>query len=613
VTTSTDRELYRVFDRSPIGMYRSTEDGRFLYVNPALATMLGYTVDELLAINLDRDVHADPEARAAWIAGHRGRGVIDAEAQWRRRDGQLRTVRVYGHVTEDAGGVSFDASVLDVTDFAMANLELRRQREELERTTSTLQLVLRQMPALYWIVDRDLRVLRTGGAVEEVLGYSPDKFVGATMPSIHAYEPGSVDPTEQHQRAQRGEFVSYVTEYRKKQLTVTLGPYRVDGEIIGVIGTALDVTMSRALERRMVDAQRAESLGVLAGGLAHDFNNLLVAILGNADLALREIKPGTPGRASVENVRTASLRAAELTDQLLAYAGRGPLASTRVDLAPIVSELVRISAPTIPPNVGVELQIPGDLAIRGDASQIRQVVLNLLTNAREVFGDAHGTITITAQQVRHDGMPDPDDILTATTGAYVMLELADDGPGMDRETRRRIFEPFFTTKPVGHGLGLAAVLGIVRAHGGGLRVSSSLGGGARFQVLWPSTVTPLTIGTVAQPTRNVLVIDDEDLVRDVVARMIEDLGYHAVTAADGATGLAIVEAQRIDAALVDLSMPLMGGAEVIARLRRAHPAIPIVLCTGYDRDRNGPVDADGYLPKPFRIEALEQMLARLLG
>ncbi len=614
MTTPTNRELYRLFDRSPIGMYRSTEDGKFLYVNPALASMLGYTVDELLAVNLNRDIHVDPEVRGRWIVANREHGVIDGEhAQWRRRDGQLRTVRVYGHVNEDESSASFDASVLDVTEIEQTNVELRRQREELERTTSTLQLVLRQIPALYWIVDRELRVMRTGGAVEEVLGYAPDRFVGVTMPSIHAHDPGTIDPTEQHHRALRGEIVSYVTEYRKKQLTVTLGPYRTGGEIVGVIGTALDVTTTRALERRMVDAQRAESLGVLAGGLAHDFNNLLVAILGNADLALREVKPGAPGRMSVENIRTASLRAAELTDQLLTYAGHGAVAGTRVELAPIVTEIVRISAPTIPTNIGVELQIPVDLAIRGDASQIRQVVLNLLTNAREAFGTAHGTITITARQVRHDGLPDPDDILTATTGAYVMLELADDGPGMDRETRRRIFEPFFTTKAVGHGLGLAAVLGIIRAHGGGLRLSSTPGGGARFQVLWPSTVTPLTIGAVATAARTVLVIDDEDLVRDVVARMIEDLGYHALTAPDGSAGLAMVDAHSVDAVLVDLTMPFMSGAEVVARLRRTRPAMPIVLCTGYDRDRNGPVDADGYLPKPFRIEALEQTLARLLG
>jgi CheY-like chemotaxis protein len=185
---------------------------------------------------------------------------------------------------------------------------------------------------------------------------------------------------------------------------------------------------------------------------------------------------------------------------------------------------------------------------------------------------------------------------------------------MDAETRRHVFEPFFTTKQTGHGLGLAALLGIVRAHGGGLELTSAPGYGARFCVYWPAAAT-MPMRAMSEPPATaltVLIIDDEDLVRDVVARMIEDLGYAAVTARDGVTGLDMIERGPVDAVLVDMTMPVMSGDEVIAALRKRHPNLPVVLCSGYDRASRGPVTADAYLPKPFRIEVLERTLAKLL-
>jgi len=596
-------------------MYRSTEAGQFVYVNAALAKMLGYTIDELMAVNLNTDIYVDAAHRPRMIAEYRARGVIDGvRVHWKSRDGRTLIVRLYGHIVEDeSGAASFDASVLDVTAIEAANARLVSQAAEVARTATILDIVVNQMPAIYWLVDRDLRILRTGGAVREILGYAPDKYLGVTLHEVYRDDPGDTNPVEVHQRALAGETVMYTAEYRGKQLAMTLSPHRADGAIQGVIGTCIDVTASRVLERRMVDAQHAESLGVLAGGLAHDFNNLLVAILGNADLGLRDTTPGAPGHTALENIRFASLRAAELTDQLLAYAGRGGVSATRVVPRGVVDELLRISAPTMPPNVEVVVDIPEALAIRGDAPQFRQVVLNLINNARDALGEDRGTIAITGRLVRRDSSVDPDDVITASPGTYVELEIADNGPGFDSETRRRIFEPFFTTKPTGHGLGLAAVLGIVRSHEGGLRVVSTPGHGTRFLVQWPSISASCEQPAVVPPAaRTVLVIDDEQLVRDVLARMLEELGYAAVTAADGQAGLEVVERQAIDAVLVDMTMPRMSGAEVITALRAQRPTLPIVLCTGFDRDRRGPVQADAYLPKPFRIEALEQMLAKLL-
>lgn len=360
----------------------------------------------------------------------------------------------------------------------------------------------------------------------------------------------------------------------------------------------------------MVETQRAQSLGLLAAGLAHDFNNLLVAVLGNADLALREIPADKPGRCAIENIRIAGLRAAELTDQLLAYAGRGGAGTTRIEPLGIVDELLRIFAPSLPAHAEILVDIPARLALRGDPAQLRQVLLNLISNARDALGTRSGTITVSAELVQIVD-EDPDDTLAAPPGNYVALRVGDSGPGMNAETRKKMFEPFFTTKQTGHGLGLAAVVGIIRTHGGGIRVRSTPGQGTEVTVFWPAAVTaPIAVVSSPASSPTVLVIDDEALVRDVVARMVEDLGYAAMTAADGPSGIDLAE--RADAVLVDLSMPQMSGADVVAALRQKRPGLPVVVCSGYDRDSRGPIQADAYLPKPFRIDALERTLAKLL-
>jgi two-component system, cell cycle sensor histidine kinase and response regulator CckA len=492
--------------------------------------------------------------------------------------------------------------------------ELRRQRESAEATFTILEQVMRQMPALYWVVDRELNIVGAGGETLGITGYGNESIAFKTIYDVAAADPMDTDTVANHKRAITGETVVVETNYRGKFLATVIGPYRRGNEIVGAIGTSIDVTPWRLLERRMVDAQRAESLGVLAGGLAHDFNNLLVAVLGNADLGLREIGEAKTPRTALENIRTAGLRAAELTEQLLAYAGRGGAGTTRVEPGLLVEELLRIIAPSVPNDIKVTTDVPLKLAVRGDPAQLRQVLLNLINNARDALAGRGGEIMIRASAQHVTGEPHPHDILSPSAGSYIVVEVEDNGPGMDSETRRHVFEPFFTTKQRGHGLGLAAVLGIVRAHGGGVRVISSPGAGAKFQILWPAAVTAPMRATPQPPigSRTVLVIDDEDLVRDVVARMVEDLGYAAVTASNGKAGLELIDQQDVDAVLVDMTMPMMSGADVVASLRERKPNLPIVVCSGYDRNGRGPVQADAYLPKPFRIDALERTLAKLL-
>jgi two-component system, cell cycle sensor histidine kinase and response regulator CckA len=623
--------LHRMYERSPVGFYRSTFDGRFVFVNPALVRMLRHQrAEDVLQLQLARDVYFDPSDRARLILRYRETGTIDGlKVRWRTRDGQPLVVQLYGYLLPEINCI--DATVIDVTELDAAHTRIEHQREELERSATTLRLLWKQLPGLVWTVDRELRITSADGAAIATFGRTVEDNIGKTLYRFYGTERSSYLPIRRHLEALEGRWVGFNQAVNGKQFAVTLAPHRSEnGTIVGVIGVGIDVTTRHQLEERMVDAQRAESLGVLAGGLAHDFNNLLVAILGNADLGLREIQVGAPGREVLENVRAAALGAAALTTQLLAYAGRGQILTSDIVLAPIVDELLRLAAPQIPPNVHVEVDVSLELPpIRGDAAQLRQVVMNLITNARDAVAERGGIIVVSATVVEFDGTSVEHDVLVPpTAGRFVALEVADDGSGMEARTLRRIFDPFFSTKPNGHGLGLASVLGIVRSHGGGISVVTESGKGATFRVLWPvrsarggrsptePSGAPLPIGAVSHAARTytIMVVDDEDPVRDVLVRLIEDLGYAVIAAADGGQALAVVDgATEIDAMVLDPSMPGMSGGVLIQEVRHRRPRVPIIVCSGYDRDRKGMPAAEGFLSKPFRIEALQGLLVSLVG
>lgn len=623
MATPPEDFLHRMYERSPVGFYRSTFDGRFVFVNPALVKMLGYErAEDVLGLRLAQDVYANPADRTRFIERYRATGVLDGlKVRWRRRDGRPLVVQVYGTLHPNESCI--DVTVIDVTELDVAQAHIERQRQELERSATMLRLLWHQLPGLMWTVDRDLRITSADGAAITTIGRRVEEELGKTLYQFFGTSRASYLPIRRHLEALDGRWVGFHQEVLGKHFEVTLGPQRAENDsIVGVIGVGIDVTTRYRLEQRMVDAQRAESLGVLAGGLAHDFNNLLVAILGNSDLGLREVAYGAPGRDALEQIRTAALGAATLTTQLLAYAGRGQAPTSDIALAPIVEELLRLAAPQIPGGVRVVCEVPVELPpVRGDAAQLQQVLMNLVTNSRDALGERGGTISVRARVVDHDGTVAEHDILTPpAAGRFVVLEVSDDGPGMDQRTLRRIFDPFFTTKPNGHGLGLASVLGIVRSHSGGISVVTSPGRGASFRVSWPvrSAASERREQTrsgrlAVVRLRTVLIVDDEDSVRDVLVRLIEDLGYAAIAASDGAQALAVLSGgATVEAVLVDLTMPGMSGAALIAEIRQRLPELPVIVCSGYDRSRNGPT-VHGYLAKPFRIEALSELLASLVG
>ena len=380
----------------------------------------------------------------------------------------------------------------------------------------------------------------------------------------------------------------------------------------------------RDLERKMLHVQKLESLGVLAGGIAHDFNNLLVSVLGNAGLALAELDPRSPIRARLTDIELAAERAAELTRQMLAYAGRGRFVVQNVSLSDLVVELVTLLRTVVPRTADIDVRLTDNLPeVEADATQLRQVLMNLVTNAADAIGAASGRIEITTgrmvatrEYLAYSCIgQDP------TPGEYVFAEIADTGCGMDEKTLARIFDPFFTTKATGRGLGLASVLGIVRSHRGAIAVESTPGVGSRLRLLLPPVVTGSanrqTAGSLQKAQASigtVLVVDDDDGVRTVATLSLERAGFRVLSVRDGEECMAMMRKSgpEFDAVLLDMTMPKLSGAQTCRLIAQMRPELPIVLTSGYtEPDTEGRFDmrdVAGFLQKPFTPANLVRMV-----
>ena len=383
------------------------------------------------------------------------------------------------------------------------------------------------------------------------------------------------------------------------------------------------------LERQLLHGQKLESLGVLAGGIAHDFNNLLAVIMGNAEMAMRDLPAESSIRGNLRGVVKAAERAADLARQMLAYSGKGSFVLAPTNLCELVTDMAELLSISISKRVVLRYDFPGDLpAVEVDATQIRQVVMNLITNASDAIGNESGVIRISAERVDFD----PDSLADSTryqqlrAGSYVCLEVVDNGCGMDESTQSRVFEPFFTTKFTGRGLGMSAVQGIVNGHHGCLEIFSEVGRGTTCRLLLPSTdqsatssvsKTVVPINRESSPT--ILVIDDEEAIRSLVKQILEHFGYSVLLAADGSAGLESFKqfGDSIKAVLLDLTMPELDGVETFNELRRMSPDIQVVLMSGYsERDAVDRFAGDGpaaFVQKPFAPAELSAVFHRLFA
>lgn len=380
------------------------------------------------------------------------------------------------------------------------------------------------------------------------------------------------------------------------------------------------------MERRLLHAQKLESLGVLAGGIAHDFNNLLTAILGNLDLALMDISELSLARPSLQDAYAAARHAADLTRQMLAYSGRSHFQIRNVNLSEIVEEMAQLLKVSIGKSVALNLNLNHQLPrVQADVAQIQQIVMNLITNASEAIGDHVGSISIASDTQDYDENMLAQSRLAEkpAPGRYVSLTVIDTGCGMDETVQQRLFDPFFTTKFTGRGLGMAVVLGVVRGHQGAIFVESKAGHGTAIRVALPVASSDITThpdsaddkhqSSTAHslaPAATVLLVDDEDYIRRVTERMLVRAGFQVVCAGDGEEALQAFRqnGSTFSCVLLDLTMPKMDGPTTLAQLRRVRPDIPVILASGYDEhevsSRLSGMGFTAFAQKPFNQDQL---------
>jgi two-component system cell cycle sensor histidine kinase/response regulator CckA len=614
-------EIFRAaFEDATTGMIVVSPEGSILQANASMCEMLGYGSEELRKLSVVDITHPDERAASRDLIERLGDGTVRSETvekRYLRKDGEAVWVRRSANSVLGANGeVRFVVGMaVDVT--------ARRVSEE------RFRMLFESNPQGMDIVDRDGRLVQANPAMARMLGYDEAELAGLTL----------ADTTHPEDLVVNLALFDELMQGRRSHFELEKRVLRKDGGTVAVhltafaltdetgtpqfsIGVLEDVTERRSLEEQLRQAQRMEAIGQLAGGVAHDFNNLLTAITSYCDLAAAA---EGPFRASVDGIRGAADRAAELTQQLLAFSRRQVLELTVLDVNAAVSEQMPMLDRLLGEDVQTVLSLDPDVApVRMDAGRLIQVVMNLVVNARDAMPDG-GVLTIETRNV---------ELLNAPTssgdhlsGPHVLLAVSDTGSGMDEATIAHAFEPFFTTKEPGKGtgLGLSTVLGIVEQSGGRLSVYSEPGIGTTFKVYMPCADTPAgvteapsTASTTEWPHghERILLVEDNDAVRKPLAQVLEELGYDVVVAAGPAEALALPDELEIDLLLTDVVMPEMNGRQLSESLRSGRPGMHVLYISGYTDDAviaRGLVEpGTAFLQKPFGADKLAEKIRELL-
>jgi PAS domain S-box-containing protein len=623
-------ELRLITDNMAAVVSRCSRDLRYLWVSPSYAALLKEPGPDAIAGRSISDVLGEEGFESIWphilkaLSGSR----VEFETRMTYPEAGRRWIHAVYVPTRDHNHAvdGWIAVITDVTERHEAEDRLRQSEERFRKVADTAPVMIwvSGPDKLFTFVNRGWLDF-TGGTMERELGdgwaddVHPDDFEGCLATYISSFDARC----------------SFQREYRLRRVD---GVYRwildrgvplfgSGGGFQGYIGSCVDITELKLAQEATLSRQKMESVGMLAAGIAHDFGNLMGGIVAETDFALEELAAGSPAAKEVQKIQTIAFRASEIVRELMVYSGQETASYEALQISRLIEDMAELLKLSIPKRVTLKVECEKDLpSIKGNASRIRQVVMNLIINASEAIGEESGTITVSASHVTGGKELAPGSAMELSDGDYVRLEVSDTGPGMTEQQRTRIFDPFFTTKSTGRGLGLAVVQGVVRSHDGAINVLSVPGGGTTFQVFLPTSVQAEREGktaatdTPAQKVRSagtVLLVEDEESLRVPIAKTLRNEHFAVIEAVDGSSAIRLLSEHKneIDLILLDLSIPGSTSREVMETAQQIRPDVKVLIMSAHNENiaRNS-IDLEkttAYIRKPFRLAELVRMIREI--